>query len=170
MSIINVEEAKRLGRPIGKVANDKIETFIEEVEQTIIRKVLGDSLFLMLSSPYELEEKYVTLLEGGQYADKCGNVKILTGLKKAIAYFVYAQNVRSGDIESTRYGMVIKDGDYSTNISSRERDTLANSSTAIAQSYLNECIEYCRHAGIPVGSGKGNSHITSGCIIRKVKK
>lgn len=168
-TIINVEEAKKFGRPIGKVSNDKIEAFILEVEHTIVRKQIGDELYLRLTSDELPDDECLFILEGGTYEDACGNTHILTGLKSAIAYFVYAQNVRAGDYESTRYGMVIKDGEYSTGISAKERDQIANSATAVAESYMEEVRQYCLFKGIRYGNNKGNLHITSGCVIRKVK-
>lgn len=166
-TIISVEEAKTLGRPIGKVSAEKITAFITEVENTIIRKVLGDALYSRIIRG-EMNEEIHTLLDGGDYTSKDGGFRMLTGLKTAIAYYVYAQNVRAGDMESTRYGMVIKDGEYSTHASARERDTAANSATEIADRYVDECLEYCKVKGIPVGNNAG-SRITSGCVIRKIK-
>lgn len=168
-TIINVEEAKRYGRPIGKVSPDKMQAFITEVENTIVRKEIGDTLYMRLVSDEELDDDYQFLLDGGVYDDNCGNSHILTGLKTAIAYFVYAQNVRAGDYESTRYGMVIKDDEYSTGISAKERDQIANSATAVAESYMSEVRDYCRFKGIRYGNGQGNKHITSGCVIRKIR-
>lgn len=168
-TILNVEEAKKFGRPIGKVSTDKILAFITEVENTIVRKEIGDELYLALTNDLDLTEDYQFLLDGGTYEDTCGNVHILTGLKAAIAYFVYAQNVRAGDYESTRYGMVIKDDEYSTGISAKERDQIANSATAVAESYMSEVKQYCQFKGIRYGNNRGNVHITSGCVIRKIK-
>lgn len=167
-TIITPEEARQLGRPIGKVSDNKILAFITEVEQTIIRRKLGDSLYAKLTRGDTLDETYTLLLEGGEYEDKCGNYHILNGLKTAIAYYVYAHNVRTGDYESTRYGMVIKDNEYSTPITPKERDTIANSATEVADSFLKECIEYCIDKGINVGNRR-SSHLTSGCVIRKIK-
>lgn len=173
-TIITVEEAKTLGRPIGKVAEEKILSFIYEVEQTIIRPALGDTLYLKILDMEEFDEVFEVLLNGGRYERNiCGTEeteeRILTGLKSAEAYYVYAQNVRAGDYESTRYGMVLKEDTYSNGISSKERDQIANNATMIADAYLKECIEYCRHKGIMSNNAKGSRHLTAGCIIRRVK-
>lgn len=171
-TIITVEEAKTLGRPIGqKVSNEKITSFIKEVEDTIIRKSIGDELFITIvevETEDELQDEIKTLLNGGRYKDKCGNVHLLTGLKTAEAYYVYAQNVRAGDFESTRYGMVLKDDPYSQGISTKERDQIANSATEVADCYLQECLAYCRSIGIKTNSINNSTRITSGCVIRKI--
>lgn len=179
-TIISVQEAKTLGRPIGKVADDKIMSFIVEVEQTIIRRALGDDLYIKILDMDEFDDVFDVLLNGGRYkVPHCGcisiddeeelDTKILTGLKTAEAYYVYAQNVRAGDYESTRYGMVIKDDTYSSGITPKERDQIANNATEIAETYLNECIEYCRDNDILPKRIRGNKNITAGCVIRKIK-
>lgn len=192
-SILTVEEAKRLGRPIGKVDANKIQAFINEIEQTIVRKRLGDNLYLDIlaevnTKPVEptdneetalnengepivpTERLYDILLNGGSYTDKKERTRFITGLKVAEAYFVYAQNVRAGDFESTRYGMVKKDDEYSTGISSKERDMAANSATEIGNAYLEEVLTYCYDKEFlkPKDSGVG-MNTTSGCVIRKVR-
>lgn len=170
-TIITPQEARSLSRPIGKVSDDKILSFIVEVEQTMIRKTLGDDLYIRIIDNLDRPESEIKmLLEGGRYKDRCGRTKILTGLKSAEAYYVYAQNVRAGDYESTRYGMVIKDDSYSTGISQKERDMIANNATLIGDTYLKECIEYCKDVGLMKCHARGgNAHLTTGCIIRKIK-
>ena len=178
-TIITAAEAKTTGRPIGRnVPEDKLNAYIAEVENTIIRKELGDPLYLRLveSEEAELEEGLQLLLNGGTYEssseDCCGGSgtgrKILTGLKVTEQYYVYAQNVRSGDYESARYGMVVKEGDYSHGLEGSERSSLANSVTSIADAFLKECVEYCIEKGYIRKAGKGNLHSTAGIIIRKI--
>lgn len=167
--IISVSEAKTLGRPIGKVSDDKIVAFITEVEQTIVRPRLGDTLFMRLMNE-ERSEDLDLLLSGGKYETKCGDMRVFTGLKTAVAYYTYAQNVRAGDFESTRYGMMLKDGDYSQHISQKERNIAANSATAVADAYLQECVLYCKEKGLiaPREKKANNLHVTTGCIIHKI--
>lgn len=182
-TIITINEAKTLSRPIGKVADDKILAFISEVENTIIRKTIGDAFYVKLADiekkggvwdhtfddTFEEEERnnLSLLLYGGIYFDDCGKAHVVTGLKKTIAYYVYALNVRAGDFESTRYGMMLKEGQYSSHISSRERDTAANSATEVANTYLQECIEFGKAKKFITDEGT-SLNITSGCIIKKI--
>ena len=169
-TILTPDEARKYGRPIGKVSDEKLYAFIIEVEQTIIRKSLGDELYIKIIDSQEFSGDIALLIDGGRYKDECGNTRLLSGLKVAEAYFVYAQNVRAGDYESTRYGMVVKNDDYSTGLSSKERDALANNATEIANAYLRECKAFCRAKGIPCkDSERHNMNITSGCVIRKIR-
>lgn len=178
-TLITVEEAKTLGRPIGNnVSSAKITTFITEVEQTIIRKTLGDSIYmdlLCLNNSEQPDNRLEKLLSGGVYETEvmeCGCLqkvkKMFRGLKVTIAYYVYVQNVRAGDYESTRYGIVKKDDDYSEGITPAERSNIASSVSAIADSYLAECIAYCKDVGLIKEAGKGSLRTATGCIIRKI--
>ena len=90
------------------------------------------------------------------------------GLKVAISYFVYAQNVMTGDFESTRYGMVIKDGDYSTRISSKERSDCYNNTLEVANYYLAECVKYCKVKKLITTKTNRSVVSTGGMTIRKI--
>ena len=46
--LITVEVLRRKGRPLGKVSNEQLAAYIEEVEQLYIKPSLGDELFLAL--------------------------------------------------------------------------------------------------------------------------
>lgn len=177
-NLITITEAKTLGRPIGKVADNKMQAIINEVENTIIRPSIGDSLFMdLISETFDRTFDYtfngmprkahmMMLLDGGKY-NVNDQPRMFAGLKVAEAYFVYAQNVMSGDFESTRYGMVVKNGEYSDHISSKERSDIYNNATATAKAYLNDCLRFCHDVGLETKSGNV-THSTTGCIIHKV--
>lgn len=170
-TLVTAEEVKKLGRPIGKVDNSKILSFITEVEQTIIRKTIGDAFYIRLIDYVgsdKKDEAIELLFNGGIYQNSKGEDVMFMGLKQAESYFVYAQNVRAGDFESTRYGMVQKNDEYSSSISAKERDSIANSVTEIGNEYLRECINYCVVKGLINKVGQ-SMHTTSGCVIRKIK-
>ena len=54
--LLKPEELRKLGRPIGKVAEDKLTAFITEAEQLHIKPILGDKLFLELLDEAEKED------------------------------------------------------------------------------------------------------------------
>ena len=175
--LITTIELKTLGRPIGKVADDKLNAFITEAEQLYIKPILGDELFydLLREAENDDEEKanadLQMLLSGGTYYKNAGcdnqSVHSFMGLKVAIAYFVYAQNLMVGDIESTRFGSVIKNGDYSTHVSSKERSDAYNNTIDVANAYLQECVDYCKVKGLIKVVGKPTASI-GGIIIRRI--
>lgn len=165
--LITPAELTKTGRPIGQVDEEKLLAFITEAEQLNIKPTLGDALFLDILDKGETDPKYNTLLNGGTYTDKGETVHSFVGLRVAVSYFVYAQIVMSGDFQSTRYGMVLKDGDYSTRISSKERSDHYNNTLEVANHYLKECIAYCRSVGL-ITSRKKSTVATGGITIRKI--
>lgn len=175
--LLKPEELRKLGRPIGKVADDKLTAFITEAEQLHVKPVLGDKLFMELldeAEKGESEEKDAVkqlLLDGGSYMVKEGTENespcYFTGLKVALSYFVYAQNLMVGDIESTRYGSVIKNGDYSNHVSSKERSDAYNNTLEVAHSYLLECVAYCKEKGLIRSAGKATAKI-GGITIKRI--
>lgn len=166
--IIEVDELRALGRPIGKVANEKLKAYITEAEQLNIKPTLGDELFLKLLDDNERNTAEVEkLLNGGTYRDERDKLHSFLGLKVALSYFVYAQNLMSGDIESTRFGSVMKNGDYSTHISSKERSDAYNNSIDVANAYLKECVAYCKHVNLIKTTGRARYNV-GGITIRKI--
>ena len=167
--LIEIDELRALGRPIGKhVSEEKLLAYITEVEQMNIKPSLGEALFQSLLAEGYSRDEYKLLLNGGTYEDQCGNIASFLGLKVAISYFVYAQNVMMGDFESTRYGMVIKDGDYSTRISSKERSDCYNNTLEVANYYLAECVKYCKVKKLITTKTNRSVVSTGGMTIRKI--
>ena len=77
--ILKPEEVRTLGRPIGKVADEKLTAFITEAEQLHIKPIIGDELFYRILSE-EQDNNITLLLSGGNYRDKrekplCGAAK-----------------------------------------------------------------------------------------------
>ena len=167
--ILQPNEVRTLGRPIGKVADEKLIAFITEAEQLHIKPTLGDELFLRLLEETETNEEIKVLLYGGTYKDKNEKIHSFMGLRVALSYFVYAQNLMSGDIESTRFGSVIKNGDYSTHISSKERSDAYNNSVEVAKTYLKECVDYCKSVGLIKSAGRPQLSM-GGITIRRIGK
>lgn len=169
MHILYPNELSKYGRPIGKVDDDKLMAFITEAEDMYIKPVLGDGLFVELTKfGNQNNDDYKILLDGGIYTTAYGQSKVIQGLRCALSYFVYAQNIISGDFQSTRYGFVMKESDYSSHISSRERSDAYNNAIEVGHVYLSQCITYCKTKGIIRNSGMPTA---SGSIrIRKIGK
>ena len=187
--LITVEVLRSKGRPLGRVSNEQLEAYIEEVEQLYIKPTLGDKLFLtLLFQDYdESDLRYGTLLDGGTYREEekgCGcssvpeeveeneeeelsDTRYLTGLRTAISYFVYAQNIMTGDFQSTRYGMVVKENDYSSHLSSKDRSDAYNNALEVANNYLRECVQYCKKVGL-IKTSRRSSYGSGSIRIRKI--
>ena len=162
------QEIVQLGRPLGKVDPNKLTAYIAEVEQLYVKPMLGAALYLDIMENPNREEYYL-LLNGGTYRDSSGEIFSFIGLKTAISYFVFAQNIMSGDFQSTRYGFVVKDGDYSSHISSKERSDFYNNTLEVANAYLKDCVSYCKDVGLIKRSGKPRASL-GGITIRKIGK
>lgn len=165
--LVTPQEVVNLGRPIGKVNPEKLLAYITETEQLYIKPTIGTELFLKLLKEDLDDETLLTLLNGGQYEDSNKGIQSFVGLKTTISYYVYAQNVMSGDFQSTRYGMVVKDGDYSTHISSKERSDCYNNTLEVANAYLRECVSYCTSKGLIKRVGRATAAL-GGITIRKI--
>lgn len=177
-NLITAEEVKNYGRPIGRmVDNDKLTAFITEAEQLHVKPIIGNALYLRLVRDLEKPDEerdplLVKLLDGGTYeVAECGCDEeeefFFEGLKVAISYFVYAQNVMSGDFESTRYGMVIKQDDYSSHLSDKNRSDNYNNVLDMANGYLQECVTYCKAVGLIKSVRKPTTNF-GGVTIRRI--
>lgn len=169
MTIITPIELKECSciRQFGKhVSDDKIQAYIHEVEMLYVKPLIGDDTYIAIIEGVESDsETYKTLLSGGVYNTRQGKKRVFSGLKTAIAYYVYSQYVMSGDMESTRYGLVVKDGEYSSRISSKERSDCYNNALQVANGYMSECVEYMREV---MGVCASESPKISGSV--KIKK
>ena len=176
--IITEEQLRKLGRPIGKnVDSTKLEAFITEAEQLHIKPIIGDTLFLRILTELDQgsirDKNILLLLDGGNYNSKdygksdSDDIHCFMGLRESLSYYVYAKYVMSGDIESTRFGIGVKENEYSSHVSDKSRSTLYNGIIEIAKGYLDECLMFCKISGLIKSKGCSKVNI-GGCTIRKI--
>lgn len=181
--LVTAEQVKTLGRPIGKmVAENKLNAFIREAERLHIKPLLGDDLYLMLLDAIssdtgeikdDADERLKLLLDGGiydeaDYKENTENKKhLLDGVRIALSYYVYAEDVMSGDFEITRFGVVTTNNNFSTHISRNYRSDLYNNTIDKANAYMDECVTFCKISGLIKEKGKSKVNI-GGCTIRKI--
>ncbi|WP_254028601.1 DUF6712 family protein [Bacteroides ovatus] len=138
--LITTEEVSELSRDMSThLDKSKIETYIRESENIDIKSALGDGLFLDVKN---FPEKYSILLNGGIYETECGDRKVFTGLKSALAYYTFARIVKNGDGSVTRFGFVNKESEYSSRSEIKEKVMAYNDAFSIADRYLKECVQY----------------------------
>lgn len=142
--LITTTEVGALARPC--FADDTIiERLILESMREEIKPRIGDALFIDLTagdSEDDLSDDLRFLLNGGAWSDSNGTRRYLTGLKTALAYFVYARVIRDGNIQSTRYGARIKTDDNSINSEDSERQRQYRQAFQSADAYLAECLAF----------------------------
>ena len=176
--LITVEEVRALGRPISpQTDKEKLQSYIYETERLSIKPVIGDRLFSRILEKIQPDkEKLPTddpvkiLLDGGEYTDAQGQFHMFSGLRMAMSYYVYAQYVMDGDLQLTRAGVVVKDGAYSSHVSSKERSDSYNNALTIAKGFMSEVKDYIRYAFPEEYRRRGNSlnsHQNS-LVIRKI--
>lgn len=166
--LITPTEVVNAGRPMGSNIDDsRLLAYITEAEMMNVKPVLGDKLFhALLADENDKNEQFVQLLNGGAYTSQDA-IYSFAGLKAAISYYVFAKNVMVGDFQPTRYGMVMKESDYSSHISTAERSACYNDTLEVANSYLQDCIDYCKRVGL-LSYGVGRPTSSGGVKIRKI--
>lgn len=166
--LITTDEVVSSGRPMGSnIDSERLLAYITETELMYIKPVLGDKLFHdLLEDEEDSNEKFVQLLSGGAYTAD-GNVYSFAGLKATISYYVFAKNVMVGDFQTTRYGIVVKDSDYSSHISSADRSACYNDTLEVANKYLQDCVYYCKRIGL-LSSVAGSPSSSGSVRIRKI--
>lgn len=136
--IIQPEEVGLLSRPLSQhISHAELTSYITEAEQMIIRPALGDDLFSAIKSE---PNKYEVLLNGGDGI--CG------GVRKALAYYVYARYVKDGSIRTTSSGVVMKTDEYATNIEQERKNSIYRDCMSIADTYLQEVVNYANAHGM----------------------
>lgn len=144
-----------------------MDAYIAETEQLYVKPLLGDMLYMDLLEKKDSLDEYKILLDGGTYTNRRSETFLITGLRTAISYYVYAKYVMNGDFESTRYGVVIKDNEYSNHLSDKNRSSCYNDALEMANSYMQECLLYCREKGM-IKATKSRPTNGGGFTIRKI--
>jgi len=153
MPLTSPENIKNAGlRVSAQIDNSLIENFINEAENKYIKLRITDALYVDLLewnksiNKDRFPHEYKILMDGGIYETKsmCGNIekRYFEGLIKAINYYVHSRIVRKMDENSTRFGFVQKDDQYSQQHDLKTKIAAENDSLQIADIYLSDCILY----------------------------
>lgn len=135
--IIQPEDVGVLSRPISQHIDKMLLTsYISEVEDSIIRRAIGDKL---LRAVKEFPDEYEDILTDDE---------LTGGLRKAVAYYVYANLVKRGEIIVTRFGAVEKNDEYSTRLEHEKRNATYRDSMRTADMYLSIVVMYAKNTGL----------------------
>ena len=139
--IIQPEEVGTLARPISQhIDREQLVAYITEVEQLQIRSSLGGVLY---SNIKQSPSSFDIILNGG--IDEVGEVS--GGIRKAMAYYVYARIIREGGTIATRFGAVEKTDEYATQIEQERKNTIYRQCNNIADVYMVEVVNYAKAQG-----------------------
>jgi hypothetical protein len=135
--IITPEEVGLLSRPISQhIDHAQINAYITEVEALQIRPNLGASLLADIKAN---ADKYSCLLNGGD--------SVSGGLRKAVAYYVYAKIIKQGATIATRFGAVEKTDEHSVRMEQERKDNIFRECSNIADAYMMEVVKYAKARG-----------------------
>ena len=144
--LITVDEFKELGRPTSKhLDDDEVTSFISECEDMNIMPVIGLAMYEELTGGGELSEEAKILLNGGKWKETTNEEsqsRMCGGLKKALAYFVYAKMSMSDGVILTRSGSMQHDDSYAQRSEDKNRVRRYNEVMNIAEEYLDGCLQY----------------------------
>ena len=139
--IIQPEEVGTLARPISQhIDREQLVAYITEVEQLQIRSALGGVLY---SNIKQSPSAFDIILNGG--IDEAGEVS--GGIRKAMAYYVYARIIREGGTIATRFGAVEKTDEYSTRLEQERKNAIYRECNNIADAYMVEVVNYAKAQG-----------------------
>lgn len=157
--LITVEQFRTLARPTSvHLDNDEVEAYIRECEDSNIIPAIGWERFKAATGLGDWESSVTAdfspevFLDGGEYdvkascncSGKTKETKYTSGLRKALAYFVYARLLRAdGTIVSRAGGMRHRD-DYSDHVKDVSNNNQYDDVMDMAQDYLTDALLYLK--------------------------
>lgn len=96
--------------PLNSYNQEKLDAIIEDVEERILRLLLGDHVYLDLATNYETQQDYIDLLNGKDYTIDSVNHRF-DGMKKALKYFVWFEFMRDRAMFASDQGIMESDVD-----------------------------------------------------------
>lgn len=136
--IIDTNELLESGMAVSdELSDNKIEMAIETAEFYVVKKRLGDDLYISIT---EDPSEYDTVLNGG-VVEKDGKQIHIAGLKKAMYHLTFAFLLRD-NLVVTAFSTVRKTDEYSENASDDKILTVAMQHGEIGLEYLREVTDY----------------------------
>lgn len=161
--LLSLNGFRELARPTSVHVDAKeIDKYIEECEDMYIVPAIGLEWFKRLLGDIEKEmEQEYTLLNGGEWIDApcgCGDgvLKKCHGIRKALAYFVYARMIQNDGSIMTRTGLMQHNDEYASRSDDRNRVRKYDEVMNVAEMYLSSVLAYLKH-------------ITGDCRVGKVR-
>jgi hypothetical protein len=130
--------ASNLGTGTGV---DRLSMYIDEARRLDLQPALGAELLNLIDADVASPLLYGTLRTGGTYIYNSVTYTF-AGLKKTLAYFVFAR-LKRGNISSvTAFGNVIKTDPNSEPESEKSIARISNECYDIGVAYLADCMDY----------------------------
>jgi len=112
MSVKIIQESDFVGDveiPVGEWTEDKLNLYIDQVEEDILTSLLGWTLYQELESNLNVHPfpaKWANLIDGDTYTS--GEITFkFKGLTEMLKHFVFFYYMRDNEMENTQIGVVI---------------------------------------------------------------
>ena len=157
-SLLTVEQFKQLARPTGNhIDEEEVKVFIRECEDSFIIPAIGYERFKASIGQGDFGDSVLpgfnadTFIDGGEYSvdgkdSSCKDIKVLkytSGIRKSLAYFVYAKILRSDGTIVSRSGAMRHRDDYSDHVDDSSLKQY-NDIMGMAESYLSDTLLYLK--------------------------
>lgn len=169
-SILSYEGFRQLARPTSShIDENEVNAYIRECEDIYVVPAIGWQNYKAAMNGSSWDDTFddtfngAIFLDGGEYEqqDECNDKTVLqycNGLRKAVAYFVYARMLRAdGTIVSRAGAMRHRDeyGDHVDNSNNKQYSDVMQ----LAEKYLANCMAYYKYHQLtnvnPVHSSRG---------------
>lgn len=165
-------------RPVAENLNDpaRLVTYIREAETLQLVDAIGADLYNWFDTtdfsgagPFEYahpdgekvsitKEQYGILMDGGYFTNGCGGSGRTEGLLTAIAYIAYARFIMNNGVNATAFGVVQKNGEFSTHVNDVVLVRNSNEARKIGEAYLIDVVKCLTAYGL-LGSGRKYSEV-----------
>lgn len=163
-------------RPIAENIHDfaRLVPYLREAEELRLIDVIGAGLYCWLDTtdfsgagPFEYKgvtitkAQHHTLMCGGYYGCDCDCGEQQTpGIIEAVAYIAYARFIMNNPINTTAFGVVHKNGEFSTRVDEPTLVRASNEANKIGEALLQRVLKHveclgllqCCHSGYTPGA------------------
>ena len=165
--LIDVKDLQSVRQMAQNIKNERIEIYIREAETLDILPRIGAEFYQKLSNLGDIvlgeareyllvnDDNHIAVenegdlpinewkfLYGGYYRDRCGVLRRMEGIKKALCYFTYARFVLQHGTNVTPFGVVSKMGDESSSVDLRTLNAVSAEARKIGEEYLSQTLAY----------------------------
>lgn len=185
--ILSPEDIRKV-RPVAENLNDpsRLVTYMREAEALRLIDAIGAGLYrwfdesdfwgdgpFVYARPDGVKisitrQEYDTIMDGGYYTTDCGMFKT-EGLRAAIAYIAYSRFVVNNPITPTAYGVVYKDGQFSTRVEDSVMVRSSNEAKKIGEAYLDGVVAHLKALGLLCSCSRSAGASSRDIIVKSRK-
>lgn len=138
MELLLTLEQQQAIKPISENKAHVFNQLINDVQLLYLPKLLGDTLFQQVTTT---PDDYTDLLGGSDF-EYCGSTIHHMGVRAVLAYYFYAEYVKSSDFEDTFTGFVRQNRGETEHLSTKKIDKIVNFNVQIAEQMFQNVRKY----------------------------